>query len=184
MPSRLLLLPLVILLGSAAWCGDGRTAQGSTLPNACGDSAAISWAPASPRDGALFRVRVSRLSAGVTASGEFAGEPLHLAPAAGSSAAESFAAVPIDANDSLAIVVRCVAGERTDTLRASVAPSRGEYPVEKLRVAPTFGRAPDSALAARIRRESERANAVAVASHETPRLWTAPFRHPRESRIT
>jgi murein DD-endopeptidase MepM/ murein hydrolase activator NlpD len=77
-----------------------------------------------------------------------------------------------------------VAGERTDTLRASVAPSRAEYPVEKLRVAPTFGRAPDSALAARIRRESERANAVAVASHETPRLWTAPFRHPRESRIT
>jgi murein DD-endopeptidase MepM/ murein hydrolase activator NlpD len=53
-----------------------------------------------------------------------------------------------------------------------------------LRVAPAFGREPDSALAARIRRESERANAVAVASHETPRLWTAPFRHPRASRIT
>src|SRR4030095_1149423 len=63
--------------------------------------------------------------------------------------------------------VYCTAGERTDTLRASLAAMRGEYPVERLTVAPTFGREPDSALAARIRRESDRATAVAVASHDT-----------------
>jgi len=35
-----------------------------------------------------------------------------------------------------------------------------------------------------MKREADRATAVAVASHETLRLWTKPFIHPRESRIT
>jgi murein DD-endopeptidase MepM/ murein hydrolase activator NlpD len=80
--------------------------------------------------------------------------------------------------------VYCTAGERTDTLRLSIIPARGAYPVERLTVAPTFGKEPDSALAARIRQESDRANVVAVGSHDTPRLWTQPFRRPRPSRIT
>jgi murein DD-endopeptidase MepM/ murein hydrolase activator NlpD len=97
---------------------------------------------------------------------------------------ESFAAVPIDTNDSLGVEVHCSANGRTDTLRARLPITRGAYPVEKLRVAPTFGREPDSALAVRIRRESEVATAVAVGSHVTPRLWTKPFLRPRASRIT
>src|SRR4030095_9268099 len=80
--------------------------------------------------------------------------------------------------------VYCTSVELTYTLRSSIAAMRGEYPVERLTVAPTFGREPDSALAARIRRESDRATAVAVASHDTPRLWSKPFLHPRDSRIT
>jgi len=113
-----------------------------------------------------------------------AGGALHFSPMAGTTSAESFAALPIDAADSLGIQVVCNSGERTDTLRARLAPTRGEYPVERLTVAPTFGRPPDSALAARMKREADRATAVAVASHETPRLWTNPFLHPRDSRIT
>jgi len=122
--------------------------------------------------------------AGTAISGVVAGEALHFTPVPGAPGAESLGAVPIDTSDSLTVEVRCTAGERTDTLRASLAATRGEYPVEHLSVAPAFGRAPDSALAARIRRESDRASAVAVGSHETPRLWTEPFLRPRESRIT
>ena len=144
----------------------------------------IAWEPAAPRQGALFRVRVSAVPAGTTLSGSVAGEALHFAPVAEGQADESLAGVPIDAGDSLGIQVYCAAGGLTDTLRAAIAPSRGEYPVERLTVAPTFGRPPDSALAARIRRESERAPAVAVSAHDTPRLWTKPFLRPRDSRIT
>ena len=156
----------------------------SRRATACGDSIAISWEPSAPRQGALFRVRVSGVPTGVTLSGVVAGEALHFSPVAGTTSAASFAAVPIDATDSLGIQVLCTTGEQRDTLRARIGPSHGEYPVERLTVAPTFGRPPDSALAARMKREADRANAVAVASHETPRLWKKPFLHPRDSRIT
>lgn len=185
MYARLPVLLLTTVL-AAAWCTgrEGAPGRAPARASACGDSAAISWTPPAPREGALFRVRVSGLPAGVAASGNVAGEAIHLVVAHEANVVESFAAVPIDTRDSLGVAVYCTSGGRTDTLRAWVAASHGEYPVEKLRVAPTFGREPDSALAARIRRESERANAVAVGAHETPRLWTAPFRHPRDSRIT
>jgi murein DD-endopeptidase MepM/ murein hydrolase activator NlpD len=117
-------------------------------------------------------------------SGTVAGEALHFGSVAEPRAAESFAAVPIDAGDPLGVEVHCTAGGRTATLRVSLVPTKGEYPVERLTVAPAFGKEPDSALAARIRRESERATAVAVRSHETPQLWTQPFLRPRASRIT
>ena len=186
MVARPRLLLIITPLVGAAWCSDQRAALGDARPlaNACGDSASISWEPAAPRQGALFRVRVSGVPTDTPLLGEFAGEPLHFAGVPGGQAAESFAAVPIDAGDSLGIDVRCTAGARTDTLRASLVPTRGEYPIERLRVAPAFGRAPDSALAARIRRESDRATAVAVRSHDTPPLWTKPFLYPRDSRIT
>ena len=151
----------------------------------CPDSGAISWQPASPREGALFRVRVSGVPSDVQLAGDAAGEPLHFTTAPGEpSIAESFAAVPIDAGDSLGITVRCTVGDRTDTLVTRFAPARANYPVERLRVAPAFGRPPDSALAARVRRESDRAAEVAARSHETPRLSSQPFLRPRPSRIT
>ena len=169
----------------AALCGDTRGAlHGARLANTCGDSATVSWEPDVPRDGALFRVRVNGIPEGTTLSGEIGGEALHFAPAVGTQAVESFAAVPIDTRDTLPILVLCSNGVQTDTLRASLFATSGDYPVERLRVAPTFGREPDSALAARIRRESDRAAAVAVSSHDTPRLWTEPFLRPRDSRIT
>ena len=172
---------------AAAWCGEPRSELGGAprLANACGDSATISWMPAAPREGALFRVRVVGAPVGSALSGEVAGEALHFAPVPGArEAVESFAAVPIDARDSLGVEVHCLADARTDTLRARLPIAGGEYPVEKLRVAPAFGREPDSVLAARIRRESDRAAAVAVSSHDTPRLWTKPYVRPRASRIT
>jgi murein DD-endopeptidase MepM/ murein hydrolase activator NlpD len=185
MDSRPILLLVVAPLTAAALCTDHRSALGGApIEKACGDSAAISWEPAAPRQGALFRVRVSGVREGTTLSGTLAGEPLHFSRTARTPSVQSFAAVPIDAADSLGLQVLCTAGERTDTLHARLATTHGEYPVERLTVAPTFGRPPDSALAARMKREADRANAVAVASHETPRLWTKPFIHPRDSRVT
>jgi len=184
MPARALVF-LVIPILSAAWCRDRRTAldAASRAANACGDSARISAEPAAPRQGALFRVRISGVPTGAALAGDVAGEALHFRSRPDDRAAESLAAVPIDA-DSVSVRVQCSVGGRTDTLHVSIAPARGEYPLERLTVAPTFGRAPDSALAARIRRESDRASAVAEQSHETPRLWAEPFLRPRDSRIT
>ena len=186
MSNRTHILFAIAPLVSAALCNEPRAARGgvASLANACGDSAAVSSEPAAPRHGSLFRVRVSGAPPGTALSGGVAGEAIHFAAVAGVPAVESFAAVPIDAGDSLGVEIRCTAGERTDTLRAWLATTHGEYPVERLSVAPAFGREPDSALAARIRRESDRASAVAERSHETPRLWTEPFRRPRDSRIT
>ena len=185
MSARPFFLIVIVPLATAAWCGDRPAALGgAAVANACGDSAAVTLEPAAPREGTLFRVRVTGVPGAVALGGELSGEPLHFAPVPGTSTAESFAAVPVDTGDSLAVRVYCSAEARTDTLSVPLAPTRGEYPVERLRVAPTFGREPDSALAARIRLESERAAAVAVGSHDTPQLWTQPFRRPRDSRIT
>ncbi|HSA55709.1 MAG TPA: M23 family metallopeptidase [Gemmatimonadaceae bacterium] len=176
-----------VLLAVAAWRfwpGEGFGGL-APLADACGDSAVIAWEPEAPRQGALFRVRVSRVPPGAQLSGRAAGEPLHFTAVEGTdSAVVAFAAVPIDGDTTLSIQVRCASGERRDTLSAQLAAARADYPVERLRVAPSFGRPPDSALAERIRRESARATEVAVRSHSTPRVWSEPFVFPREARVT
>src|SRR5262245_39348635 len=162
MTTRPLIVLVIAPLAAAAWCGNERAGLGRAREtNVCGDSAAVSWEPAAPREGALFRGVVRGVPAGTALSGNVAGEALHFASVANAQRAETFAAVPIDAGDSLGIQVYCTAGGQTDTLAAWLAATRGDYPVERLTVAPTFGREPDSVLAARIRRESERATAVA-----------------------
>jgi murein DD-endopeptidase MepM/ murein hydrolase activator NlpD len=130
--------------------------------------------------GALFRVRVSGTSSQLT--GHVAGETLHFAT--DSSGSESLAAVPIDAPDSLVVVVRCANNGDVDSVMTRIAVAGGDYPIERLRVAPAFGRPPDSATAARIARETRRAGEVATNAHDTPRLWNEPFVAPRDSRIT
>ncbi len=152
------------------------------LPDACGDSSLVATEPPNPTKGALFRVRVTGTAPAAELTGRVSGEALHFLQ--DSSGRESLAAVAIDAPDSLLIVVRCTAGEAVDSLVARVAVASGDYPIEKLRVAPAFGRPPDSATAARIERETKRAVEVANNAHVTPRLWREPFEHPRDSRIT
>jgi len=152
------------------------------IPDACGDSSAISLQPSAPTRGALFQVRVIGTPAGAHLTGVVAGEPLHFA--ADSGASISLAPVPIDGPDSLEIVVRCTVDGTSDSITARIATTGGNYPIERLRVAPAFGRPPDSATAARIARESKRAVDVATQAHATPRLWQDPFAVPRESRIT
>ncbi|MGH7711430.1 MAG: M23 family metallopeptidase [Gemmatimonadaceae bacterium] len=160
------------------WSASGMVA------GACGDSAVLSWEPSAPRQGALFQVRVTGVPRGAGLDGEVAGQPLHFAPSADSAVLESFAAVPIDGERSLGFRVRCSSGEGIDSLAARVEAARADYPIDRLKVAPEFGRQPDSATAERIRRESERAIEVARSAHVTPRLWSELFVLPRQSRIT
>jgi murein DD-endopeptidase MepM/ murein hydrolase activator NlpD len=120
---------------------------------------------------------------GVTLRGTAGGEALHFTSDSGGSH-QSFAAVPIDASDSVDVIVECRTAASVDSIRTRVATVSGSYNIERLRVAPAFGRPPDSATSARIRRESARALDVAVSAHRTPRLWTSAFVAPREARIT
>lgn len=173
----------VAALGWRCLPGDGDGLPFGRPERPCGDSVAVTWEPAAPRMGALFLVRVAGAPAAARLSGEAAGEPLHFVRDSVGGAA-SFAAAPIDRDAPLAVVVRCELADRADTLTASPDVASGDYPVERLRVAPAFGRPPDSATAARIRRESARALEVAKAAHATPRLWTEPFALPRTSRVT
>ena len=178
-----MLLRITVILGAigavALAIGVGRESPAISQPvEACGN-ATISWDPATPIRGALFKVRVRGALPGASLAGVAAGEPLHFST---DSIPESLAAIPIEGRDSIAIVVKCGIGG--DSLVARVATASGDYPIERLRVAPAFGRPPDSATAARIERESNRAVDVARQAHRTPRLWDGPFSAPRNTRIT
>lgn len=163
-------------LGRAGWAA---VAQPS--PSAC--SGVISTTPASPRPGTLFLVHVSGAGDSTSLTGRVAGEPLHFS-ADSSGVRTAYAAVPIDSNKSLGIIVACTSGGVTDTLRRTLSLTPGKYAVERLNVAPKFGEQPDSALAARLAREARRASDVSLLAHDTPRLWTLPFIAPRTSRVT
>ena len=144
-------------------------------------AAALTWEPTTPTQGALFRVRLRGIGAATSVTGFVAGEPLHFS---GDSIRESLAAAPIDGPDSLNLVIRCAESGATDSVAIRIPTTSGNYPIERLRVAPAFGRPPDSATAARIARESQRAVEVATDAHDTPRLWREPFIVPRDARIT
>ena len=175
---------IVILgaLGAIYWF-IGVATESQPLPAAvrpCA-GATISWEPAAPIQGALFRVRVTGIDPASALTGFVAGEPLHFST---DSTRESLAAAPVDGPDSLNLVIRCTEAGIPDSLVRQIPTTAGNYPIERLRVAPAFGRRPDSATAARIARESQRAVDVAMAAHDTPRLWRDPFALPRASRIT
>jgi murein DD-endopeptidase MepM/ murein hydrolase activator NlpD len=120
----------------------------------------------------------------VAIRGTLFGEPLHFMPA-DSGAWVAIGGIPVDAPKTvrLPLIVER-GGAPSDTMPIQLAIERTAYRMEKLTVAPKFGQAPDSALAARIAREQALAAAVSRASHETPRLWTGAFSLPRSSRVT
>ena len=155
-----------------------------SVASGCGDSVALSWEPPAPRQGSLFRVRVSGVPAGMRLTGRFAGQPLHFTTTTESTSTETFAAIPIDGDRSLGLVLHCATGTRDDSLIAQVEARSANYPIDHLTVAPQFAKPPDSATAERIKRETERAQDVARNAHTTPRLWSEPFVLPRQSRIT
>lgn len=170
------------VLGAIYWfigvATESRPASAAVRP--C-STVTVSWDPALPTRGALFRVRLSGIGSATSVSAFVAGEPLHFSA---DTTRESLAAAPIDGPDSLNLVLRCAEGGMTDSLVRRIPTTAGNYPIERLRVAPAFGRPPDSATSARIARESQRAVEVARDAHYTPRLWFEPFAHPRAARIT
>src|SRR5262245_21543471 len=101
------LVALTIRSTRGSWTSPARR------PNACSDSASITTEPATPTKGSLFRVRVTGAAAASELLGRVSGEALHFETNGGAS--ESLAPIPIDAPDSLLIVIRCTSGEATDS---------------------------------------------------------------------
>ncbi len=138
--------------------------------------------PARPRDGTVFLVDVRDAPREVVLGGTVAGEPLHFT---WDSVGVAHAYAPTSIGSSkVTLFVVCAKGARRDTVRTIVVLTSAKYAVERLRVAPNFTARPDSALAARTKREAALTQALTAVTHETPRLWTAPFVAPRPSRIT
>src|SRR5687767_3941442 len=126
-----------------AVCGTADRTDDSMRGATCGPAATIATEPAVPTQGALFHLRVSGVTPGSQLTGSVAGEALHFSA---DSVPESLAAAPIDSPDSLTVVVRCGG---SDSIVARIGTASGNYPIERLRVAPAFGRPPDPATAAR-----------------------------------
>lgn len=146
----------------------------------CHEPLRVTWEPPVPRQGAVFVIRVEGLAADGAPGGTFAGERLHFT-ADSLGAYRSLAPVPIDAGDSLAVRLGCGG---SDTVQTWIRTRGGDYAMERLTVAPAFGRPPTPDVQARIARESARALEVASRAHDTPRLWSEPFAPPRPGRIT
>jgi murein DD-endopeptidase MepM/ murein hydrolase activator NlpD len=140
----------------------------------------VSTTPARPTQGTLFRLRVVMPDDAGAPGAELAGEPLHFVRTAPRTY-ETLAVAPVDAPDSLWLAL---GAPGAPAARVALAIAKGSFPVERLRVAPEFGREPDLALAERLERESERARDVGCRAHQTPRLWTRPFARPRPGRVT
>jgi murein DD-endopeptidase MepM/ murein hydrolase activator NlpD len=149
------------------------------------ESAAVRWTPERVIEGTLLTFIVGGGDPAVAAvRGEFAGERLHF-QATENDAFVALAAAPLDSAGlrQLQLDVVTVDG-RSYPLGSTVEVHPGEYRMERLSVAPQFGRPQPPEIQERMRDEAARARAVSARSHDTPRMWELPFAAPRESRIT
>jgi murein DD-endopeptidase MepM/ murein hydrolase activator NlpD len=155
-----------------------------------GQAPAVSVAPAEPPPGSIVRIAVTTPPASddsvVSVRGTLAGEPLHFL-AADSGRHNAIGAVPVEASDSVAtsVFVRRKSGA-VDTVRVSINVPHTEVPTTepKLAVSQRFTRPMDARTQARIARENELARKVGRKAHDAPPMWTAPFRRPRDTRVT
>lgn len=175
----------VLVVLTAVACTSGGADAVPAQPSPCASEWTVSTEPEIPRAGTLFRVRIAvDSSAAPLMKATVAGEPLHFRQRAADTL-EALAAVPVDSTQRVVLSLTCNDSTNTMLVATHEIPTRdGEYRLERLTVAPRFGAAPDSALAARMRRESARAAEVSRNAHDTPQLWQEPFVAPRPSRIT
>lgn len=141
----------------------------------------IRWSPTTPSAGTLFRIAVSasaRISPTIS-SATVSGEAIHFRTVGDTTFA--LAVVPIDSVNGVTLALQCDSGTQ---FSIRIPTRSGNYRLERLRVAPHFSEAPDSALADRMKREADAAAAVSRGAHDTPRMWTSRFVAPRPSRVT
>jgi murein DD-endopeptidase MepM/ murein hydrolase activator NlpD len=166
------------------------------VPVAAGAQTApeVSWRPARPLGGTLVRISVripgtvmrpadSAAASTPPVMGTLAGEPLHFFPDS-TGHYVALGGIPVDATGSIPLQLSIARGADRDTTVRQLRLSTTKRPVERLSVAPSFGKEPDSALTKRLADESRRAREVSLRAHETPPLWHASFLRPRSSRIT
>lgn len=151
-------------------------------------AARLTIAPSHPAPGGFVQLR---LTTGEPAgdstravTGTLAGEPLHFARA-NDGGYTALGAVPVDsaALTTVQVIINGASG-RADTLLKVIELPSFPPPSEKLDVASRFGQPLDSALEVRVAREGAMARELGRRSHDTPRLWRAPFIRPRLSAIT
>jgi murein DD-endopeptidase MepM/ murein hydrolase activator NlpD len=147
---------------------------------------AVDWLPAAPVEGGFVQLAVRTVVAPgpVGVEGRLAGQPVRFERDS-SGIWQGLAGVPLPSESgiTLTLTLRYADGtSREETVALPV--TRGNYPVDRLTVAPQYSAPPDSALAARIAREQRRAMDVSRASLGTARLWSGPFHRPRPSRVT
>jgi hypothetical protein len=157
----------------------------SLLPARPAVPATVRWTPILVVEGTLFSIVVEGGDPGVSAaSGSFGGEPLHFAPREDGSLV-ALAAAPLDSIGARTLRVELtLADGATDARDVDIPVDRGAYSMQRLTVAPEFGRPQPPEIQERIDEESARAFEVSRRSHDTPRMWMPPFAPPRESRIT
>ncbi len=164
---------------------EGARALPETPVNVPTDSAEVSWVLAQVPQGSIFQLRVAPETGQMeSVEGTFSGEPLHFRVGEGGTFF-ALAAAPVDAQGEvdLQLEIRyATAAAEIRFLKVPVVP--GEYRMERLAVAPEFGRPQPAEIQRRINDESARAMQVSRSSHDTPRVWDAPFLPPRETRIT
>ena len=114
--------------------------------------------------------------------GVAAGEPLHFERRE-DGRFRTLVGLPLEGGDSLSIELLYSRGATAERARVMLPLRQASYPSERLRVAPAYAE-PDSAARVRMEAEFVQSRAVSRAAHDTPRLWSGPFRPPRDSRIT
>lgn len=140
----------------------------------------VGWLPAEPRQGSFVVITVAPGPGDAIAGlhGTLAGEPLHFEQDADSTW-RAVGGIPVTAAETIPITLEVTGRRGAPEHRFVRMPvTRVAFAAERLRVAPQFTAPPDSALAARIRAETEAAQQVARRSHETPRLWHGAFQRP------
>jgi murein DD-endopeptidase MepM/ murein hydrolase activator NlpD len=151
-----------------------------------GQSVRVRWHADAPREGSFAYVVLesSGGAAPVAARGTLDSLPLAFVRAPGERYA-ALAAVPLGAGDSVTVRLDLhYARGRSRALERRLPVVRARFPTERLRIDPRFTRPPDSALRARIARESAAARRVTTQALATPRLWWTDFVPPRTARVT
>jgi murein DD-endopeptidase MepM/ murein hydrolase activator NlpD len=172
-------------LPGSPWSGrDAGVAEAAAVVLVPEQPATIRWVPGQVVEGTMFSVVVEGgVPLAQSATGTFAGAPLHFHERDG--ALIALAAAPLDSTGPRPLEIDVVHADGSrDSRVVDVAVAAGDYRIERLTVAPQFGRPQPAEIRERMAREAARARAVAEASHATPRLWQPPFVAPRESRIT
>lgn len=131
----------------------------------------------------VITIRPSKPAATPSLAGWAEGEPLHFTRGP-KGVFTALIAAAIEGPDSLTVsLVSTGPGGERDSFDAPLVVAGGTYAREKLRVESQYAK-PDSAAQQRILSEIDQARAIAREAHETPRLWSAPFRTPRPGRVT
>lgn len=145
----------------------------------------VRWEPEVPAQGTLIYLIVNPNLAGDehSVTGQMAGQQLHFERDP-TGEFRAVAPIPVNAMETIPLTFAVIHRADTSHRMVRVPVAEREFRSSRLSVDPRFSTPPDSALQARIRRESRQSVAVSLRSHDTPRMWEGEWIPPRQDRIT